>query len=278
MANIELLQGRIAKSKEKVEKIKSTIERHKKALEKKKISGEKWEIERKEDDIVQSNKKLAAAEAILEKWEKSLSIELEKQRFIEGKTPETIKDFLETWKENAIEWHLKKYEAYQKFKEELNKKEYELRIQCIKETPEYERYVGFIGDKLFRPINLIPRKPIDDFLKKEGFDWRGIEKRKTMFAGANVIRMDSMRSNKAEREKWIKDLIERDKQTKMFELINRISGEIGKIKDASELVVNQKGNLDGVIHGEKGSVELNTIGAGGFNIQCFHYRTLLKKL
>ena len=35
-------------------------------------------------------------------------------------------------------------------------------------------------------------------------------------------------------------------------------------------------DLDGAFECEKGTVDLKTISAGGYNIQCYHYRTLIK--
>lgn len=60
--------------------------------------------------------------------------------------------------------------------------------------------------------------------------------------------------------------------------IERTNEIVGEITDASYLSVNQKGNLDGFILGSRGSAQVSTIDAGGYNIQCYHFRTLIHKV
>lgn len=55
----------------------------------------------------------------------------------------------------------------------------------------------------------------------------------------------------------------------------RITGEI---KDATALTIAETGELNGYIVGEAGTAKINTFSAGGWNIQCFHYRTQIKKI
>ena len=59
--------------------------------------------------------------------------------------------------------------------------------------------------------------------------------------------------------------------------MERVTKITGVITDASNLHIN-KGELNGTITGEKGAVNVNTIGAGGYNIQRYHFRTLIHKL
>ena len=58
-------------------------------------------------------------------------------------------------------------------------------------------------------------------------------------------------------------------------IIERTNAIVGKITDASALKVGAKGDLNGYIKGENGKAKVQTIGAGGYNIQCFHFRTLI---
>ena len=66
-----------------------------------------------------------------------------------------------------------------------------------------------------------------------------------------------------------------DKYDFIIERTNRI---VGQITDASNLSVGNKGDLNGRIDGTNGSAWVETIGAGGYNIQCFHFRTLIKPI
>lgn len=60
-------------------------------------------------------------------------------------------------------------------------------------------------------------------------------------------------------------------------IIERTNEIVGEITDASNLKVGSKGDLNGYIIGTRGTAKVQTIGAGGYNIQCFHFRTLINK-
>lgn len=62
---------------------------------------------------------------------------------------------------------------------------------------------------------------------------------------------------------------------KRVDLFRRCSAEVGVITDATGLRIGQDLNLNGVVVGENGKASVRTIGAGGYNIQCFHYRVLV---
>ena len=78
-------------------------------------------------------------------------------------------------------------------------------------------------------------------------------------------------------EKFEKE-IKQEANRKYDDMINRVMKVTGKITDASDLHIGLKGDLNGFIHGEKGTAKLNTIGAGGYNIQCYHFRTLVHEI
>ena len=61
------------------------------------------------------------------------------------------------------------------------------------------------------------------------------------------------------------------------ELIFMIKGNIGNVEEITRLEYNGNRGFDGTIKGEKGTVNINTIVAGGYNIQKLHYRTLIHK-
>lgn len=71
---------------------------------------------------------------------------------------------------------------------------------------------------------------------------------------------------------------ELDKQvaSKRIGLITRVEKKAGKIIDANGLYLGENGEINGFVIGEKGKVEVKTIYAGGYNIQCLHYRVLVK--
>lgn len=310
MANVQTLQDKVVKAQEKVEKKKATIVRHEKQLVKKIATLEKksgrtvdlgnmdvykwdendksydyyWEacdVERKLDDIKGAKKNLKEAERIAYNWQEKLNDELEKERKINEDAPQVIKDFLEQWKQLAYEWHIKRYNDYQEFKKELEEEERSAKIECLKTTPKYAKYLDEDGEveKSYRVdmLNFFPRKPMDEFLKERNLDWKSIKERKAVFAGQTVMYMDSIYDD-VKRLEWLEKTIEAEKKAKLFDLINRITDITGIIKDATGLRISNSGNLNGIIKGERANVKVETISAGGWNIQCFHYRTLVNKI
>lgn len=67
-----------------------------------------------------------------------------------------------------------------------------------------------------------------------------------------------------------------DLQTRFAKLIKQVNAKVGEIEKAN-LHRNENDGFDGYIIGSNGTVSLNTIIAGGYNIQRAHYRTLIKK-
>lgn len=61
-------------------------------------------------------------------------------------------------------------------------------------------------------------------------------------------------------------------------IIQRTNEIVGEILDASGLSVGEKGDLNGIIIGTRGKASVTTFGAGGYNIQCFHFRTTIKEV
>lgn len=65
-------------------------------------------------------------------------------------------------------------------------------------------------------------------------------------------------------------------QQSVLNLIEKVEDRVGKVIDWSNLHFGANGMLNGRVTGNLGSIYVETIGAGGYNIQRFHYRVLLK--
>ncbi|MNV67543.1 hypothetical protein D3C71_1603470 [compost metagenome] len=118
---------------------------------------------------------------------------------------------------------------------------------------------------------------MEDFLKERRLDYRSIKAQEAEFAGSMVLKMADFYDH-TERLAWLEKVLEREKKDKILDLINRINKVVGSIKDASNLSISPTGNINGFIVGDKGKAYIETIGAGGYNIQCYHFRTLVNKV
>lgn len=79
-------------------------------------------------------------------------------------------------------------------------------------------------------------------------------------------------------EAKVRSLIEQDKVYKIVDLNKQLLDVIGTIQQGKYITVGWKGQLNGYFQGEKGVARVETIGAGGYNIQKWHLRTLIHKL
>jgi len=307
MTEIKVLEGRVAKAVEKVEKSKKTIERHQKQLDKKLIAIAKkgvdptnlesskrkedgtgsdfyWdicEIECKQSDIKGATRNLKDAEQILENWNAKLNVEIEKERFIEGNAPQVIKDFLDDWKEKAYQWYVLRFDRYMALKKDLLKQVNEARIECVKTTSDYARLLDENGEvqSVYKDslANIFPRTHMIAYLKERKLDADSVHSKLSSIADGVIMNMTTY-YREEDRLAWLNKTLEADKKSKMLDLINRINSVVGSITDATGLRISEVGNLNGIIIGSKGSAKVETIGAGGYNIQCFHYRTLVKPI
>ncbi len=305
----EQLQEKLAAAEQKVEKCRKTIERHKAQMEKKgkqlremgidPEAADKYSFVRngsdmnreaywllsdydsKKSDIKGATEKLRNAERVCENWKHKLAMEKEKDAIIQKEVPQIIKDFLDNWKANAFHWYCCRYVEFLAFRKQLKIEERDARMEAIRTLPEFERererWQQLFGDG--EPddsflLNAFPRRVMDAFLKERDLDYWSIKKRLNNFADQFILKMCEFR-DKGEREEWLKSALEQEKRQKMLELVGRIHDITGTITDAKGLSLSA-GDLNGVLIGEKGAASVNTIGAGGYNIQCFHYRTLIR--
>lgn len=72
----------------------------------------------------------------------------------------------------------------------------------------------------------------------------------------------------------------RDAETLILNFISRVEEKAGVIEDCSGLVVTCGNNgysvINGFVKGSKQNVQVESIGAGGYNIQKYHIRVLVK--
>lgn len=246
MASIEFIQKRVDGAKTKIEKLNKKLER----IEIAKASNyeENNPYCYSDYDLRYTVRDLEEAKANLQKYENQLAKEQEKAG---SRNVKAINDFLDKWLQNCIEYFDSEYPKYQAAREEYFQKD---REYCQRfnnrsnQTPEERKADRKEHDKMKR-------------------DFRA--------AWAHVTQFDH--GSLPWRETMVKDLTQ-ERIRKYDDIIERTNEIVGKITDASKLRVSQKGNLDGIVIGEKGTAKVQTIGAGGYNIQCFHFRTLINPM
>lgn len=70
-------------------------------------------------------------------------------------------------------------------------------------------------------------------------------------------------------------VLDKDVQLKYEDFIRRITEKAGEIQDAGGLHIGSNGIINGYVIGDKHTVKVETITAGGYNIQRLHYRVLV---
>jgi hypothetical protein len=77
-------------------------------------------------------------------------------------------------------------------------------------------------------------------------------------------------------DQWINNYLDKEVIAKKQSLIVRIQKKAGNILDGSNLSIAENGEINGYIIGDIKKVKVETITAGGYNVQCYHFRVLVK--
>lgn len=77
------------------------------------------------------------------------------------------------------------------------------------------------------------------------------------------------------REASIRETIQKDMEVKKARIWAKVGEKVGTVTECN-LHSGMDGTPNGWIAGDKGRVTITTIAAGGYNIQCLHYRVLVK--
>ena len=275
------LEAKVINAQATVAKKRAVIEKHRTQLAKMISKGaDEWDIRFKREEIAEAIKKLEEAERVAKNWEDKLGEHITRDAFIEANAPQVIKDFLENWKANAIAYYLKNRIDFIDYQKDLWKREREARREALKTLPELEEERKRFADREpsdFELGNLWPRKPVEEFLKERGLDYNSVREKLAARSDPITAKLVQTR-NKEEREAWLEKTIEEEKQAKLADLISRINKVVGTITDASSLTIGGKGDINGFVVGTEGKAKVETIGAGGYNIVCFHFRTLIHEI
>jgi hypothetical protein len=247
---LSFIEKRIEGAMKSIEKTEKKIERIKQAL-----STGKNPYYYDKDDLKYANRDL-------EEYKTSLAKYLEKQKIEESieKIP-IVEEFLSAWKIRAIEWHKQEYIRYVEFYDG-----YKNRLNEFKKWKEDKKYHSYAHTKL------------PDYIEKEKELRLDKQSKRLQFSMYSELTQSLYGLPDEERNIKIENEMEKEKNNKRKLFLERVKDITGVITDAKGLTIGGNGEINGIVIGEKGSAKVNTISAGGWNIQCFHFRVLVDKI
>ena len=169
---------------------------------------------------------------------------------------ECLQELLERWKASELEY-------YSSFK---------IRYDAL--LAQYEGYKQQYGEKIVRQgFDFENSRSIFNW-PNEGISLHNYIVNDSFFDEYKLKGYDKSLVKCFSMDEIIKKL-ERECEIQYQVFINRVEAKGGKIINVVYCRWNGKGNIDGLILCENNTVEINTIIAGGYNIQRLHYRTLI---
>lgn len=274
MASIEFIQKRITGKEKELEKLTKKLERIRKA------ESFNWDDDHNpyyysEYDLKHCLKDIEAAQKALDDYKAQLITETEKAN---SRNVKVIVDFLEMWKAKVREFYGDGLKAYFTESERVRAELETLNpYKFVWGTPEYNE----------------AKTKADDIRKAWHTKCYGKYETRTEITLMGRKRTHEVKVQNGEYEylnpynnertleealaKLERDLVQEANRKYDF-IIERTNHIVGTITDASNLTIGSKQDLNGYILGTKGTAKIQTIGAGGYNIQCFHFRTLINPM
>lgn len=268
MASIDFIQKRIRGKEKEIEKLEKKLARIRKA------EATLWDINPYgycESDLLWTLSDLENARQGLDRYRAELTAAQEKAN---SRNVPAILQFLDAWKRRCTDFYGVGLSEY--FSEKQNvRKLYKSYCSLPWDSPEYEE-----GEARYREAQKIFAQKEHGYYEPYQYERRGktyTSERKVRDGEYEYLKpYTGERSLEAAMQKLAKDLSEEADRKYDF-IIERTNAIVGEITDASNLRIGSKADLNGYVIGTRGIAKVQTIGAGGYNIQCFHFRTLINR-
>lgn len=300
---IETLKERIQMAEAKLIKLNGTIERHTKQLDKmitkltaqgiNTVNYDKFDrsiittdnyydlcdYESKLVNIADNNKKIAEATKTLSTLTEQLNKQLAQDAENNNIIPECLNVFLANWKTKCFEYYTTLANEFieLKFKKfEITKEELEL-LEVKKYNKNWTDY-EYIREYTDEEIQEILSENYSEYNKRSirmSIHDRHIKHFKASHFASDIVIIEKIIDHDRINDDLLNKILDDDVKIKRDIFISRIKEVIGEIKDLSRLTVDARGEINGIAIGNKCNAKVETIGAGGHNIQCYHYRILV---
>ena len=169
------------------------------------------------------------------------------------------------------------------FRNEKLIKKIELKINKLEEGIDKEKIL--IDFKSIVKNNIYLYKIIEEYYKEESLKYQeeilSIKKEYDIFKqdGGNTSEWKKQYGEELFKtinhtKEYIRRKCNEDIMYSFYDLVFKIKNLAGEVVDFN-LQTNQKNGVDGWIKGDLAKIVINTVPAGGYNIQRFHFRTLI---
>ena len=200
------------------------------------------------DEAYSAYRDLAESKRTLEKYKNQLD---KLNNFNNMEKIPAIWNFLQEWRKQAYEYFIENIQLYAKLKSEQEEKWAE-----YKETDEY-------------------KTKLTAYSSRYGDYWIKNTWEQNYYSPIHRVTEDVYTYNGKWDDVKLNKILDKDVQNKYNDFVNRITEKAGNILDASNLKIAGNGVINGFVQGDKNKVKVETITAGGYNIQILHYRILV---